>query len=74
MMPYALCLQDSDIPQVPFEEKLHAIAYINSNCMAESGRSDLMRALMALGEAAKVSTVRTWGRGKTVALLRPGLL
>jgi hypothetical protein len=46
--------QDPHIPQVPFEEKMHAIAYINSNCMAESGRSDLLRALMDLGDSAKV--------------------
>lgn len=47
-------LQDPTIPQVPFEDKLHAIAYINSNCEAESGRSDLLRALMKLGDNAKV--------------------
>jgi hypothetical protein len=47
-------VQDPHIPQVPFEEKLHAIAYVNSNCMAESGRSDLMRALIKLGHKAKV--------------------
>jgi hypothetical protein len=54
MFDGSVCLQDPTIPQVPFEEKLHAIAYINSNCEAESGRSDLMRALMKLGDNAKV--------------------
>jgi hypothetical protein len=47
-------VQDPEIPPVPFEKKLHAIAYINSNCGAESGRSDVMRALLVLGEKAKV--------------------
>lgn len=47
-------LQDPTIPHVPFEEKLHAIAYVNSNCGAQSGRSDIMRALMALGDKGKV--------------------
>lgn len=41
-------------PLVPFEDKLHAIAYINSNCGAQSGRSDIMRALIRLGDKAKV--------------------
>lgn len=50
-------LQDPTIPQVPFEDKLHAIAYINSNCEAESGRSDLLRALMKLGDNAKVCVI-----------------
>ncbi|WIA21264.1 hypothetical protein OEZ85_000499 [Tetradesmus obliquus] len=35
-------------PLVPFEEKQHAIAYVNSNCGAVSGRSSIMKALMAL--------------------------
>jgi hypothetical protein len=39
---------------VPFEEKLHAVAYINSNCGAQSGRSDIMRALIKLGDKLKV--------------------
>jgi hypothetical protein len=39
---------------VPFEEKLHAIAYVNSNCGAQSGRSEIMRKLIALGKDAKV--------------------
>jgi hypothetical protein len=42
------------VPLVPFEDKLHAVAYINTNCGAESGRSDILRALMALGDKAKV--------------------
>jgi hypothetical protein len=41
-------------PPVPFEEKLHAIAYVNSNCGAQSGRSEIMRKLIALGKNAKV--------------------
>jgi hypothetical protein len=41
-------------PNVPFEEKLHAIGYINRNCNAESGRTDIMRALMKLGDKLKV--------------------
>jgi hypothetical protein len=45
------------VPPIPFEEKLHAIAYINSNCGAPSGRSDIMRKLMALGANAKVRLV-----------------
>jgi hypothetical protein len=44
-------------PPTPFEEKLHAIAYINSNCGAQSGRSDIMRKLIALGDNAKVGHV-----------------
>jgi hypothetical protein len=39
---------------VPFEEKLHAIAYINSNCGAPSGRADIMRALIRLRDKLKV--------------------
>lgn len=41
-------------PLVPFEEKLHAIAYVNSNCGAQSGRSEIMRKLIAMGDKAKV--------------------
>jgi hypothetical protein len=41
-------------PLVPFEEKLHAIAYVNSNCGAQSGRSDILRALIKLGDKLKV--------------------
>jgi len=41
-------------PPVPFEDKLHAVAYINSNCEALSGRSEIMRALIRLGDKAKV--------------------
>lgn len=39
---------------MPWEEKLHAVAYINSNCEAQSGRAEIMRQLMALGAKAKV--------------------
>jgi hypothetical protein len=42
---------------VPFDDKLHAIAYINTNCHAQSGRSDIMRALMRLGDKLKVSMI-----------------
>ena len=42
---------------LPFEEKMHAIAYINSNCGAQSGRSEIMRNLIALQDKAKVSSL-----------------
>lgn len=51
------------MPLVPFEDKLHAIAYINTNCGAESGRSDILRALMALGHTAKVCHRLAFGEG-----------
>jgi alpha-1,3-fucosyltransferase 10 len=44
-VPALLLLQ---MPLVPFEEKEHAIAYVNSNCGAVSGRSKIMRDLLAL--------------------------
>ena len=49
-----MCVVAAQIPPIPFEEKLHAIAYINSNCGAQSGRSAIMRQLIALGDKAKV--------------------
>jgi hypothetical protein len=39
---------------VPFEEKLHAIAYVNRNCADRAGRASIMRALINLKEKAKV--------------------
>jgi hypothetical protein len=41
-------------PTVPFKAKHHAIAYINSNCGAQSGRSTIMKQMMALKDAAKM--------------------
>eukprot|EP00879_Flechtneria_rotunda_P008736 GHRR01009150.1.p1 GENE.GHRR01009150.1~~GHRR01009150.1.p1 ORF type:complete len:719 (+),score=143.14 GHRR01009150.1:255-2411(+) len=35
-------------PPVPFEQKNHALAYINSNCDAQSGRAEIVRQLMHL--------------------------
>ncbi|KAF6258523.1 hypothetical protein COO60DRAFT_1691955 [Scenedesmus sp. NREL 46B-D3] len=39
------------MPLVAFEEKEHAIAYINSNCDAMSGRSKIMKDLIALSNS-----------------------
>jgi hypothetical protein len=44
----------AQVQPTPFGEKLHAIAYVNSNCGAQSGRAEIMRKLMALGDKAKV--------------------
>lgn len=41
---------------MPFEKKRHAIVYINSNCGAQSGRSEIMKELVALGNRAKVTS------------------
>jgi hypothetical protein len=38
-----------DEQPVPFSDKLHALAYINSNCKPLSGRGSIMRRLMKLG-------------------------
>lgn len=37
-----------ELPLVPFEEKLHAIVYINRNCNPPSRRGEIIRELMAL--------------------------
>lgn len=39
---------DMGAPPVPWEEKEHALVYINSNCGAMSGRATIMKELMAL--------------------------
>lgn len=52
--PCVLLLLHVQTPLLPFEEKDHAIAYVNSNCAAVSKRSDIMRALMHMGSKAKV--------------------
>jgi hypothetical protein len=39
------------MPVVPFEEKEHAIVYINSNCGAVSGRSQIMKQLILLNNS-----------------------
>jgi hypothetical protein len=46
-------------PPVPFEEKLQALAYLNRNCEASSGRQAILRRMMELGSSAQV---RAWQR------------
>lgn len=45
------------MPVTPFEQKVHGLAYINSNCGAQSGRSDIMRALMKLNGSVPVHSM-----------------
>jgi hypothetical protein len=53
----------AQVQPTPFGEKLHAIAYVNSNCGAQSGRAEIMRKLMALGDKAKVGRAVQWWAG-----------
>lgn len=42
---------------VPFEDKQHAVVYINSNCGTSSGRAEIMRHLMALNSSVPVHSL-----------------
>ncbi|PNH04227.1 putative fucosyltransferase-like protein, partial [Tetrabaena socialis] len=46
-------------PPVPFDQKKTALAYINSNCGAKSGRSDIMRKVIALKNP--IVPTESWG-------------
>ncbi|GLI70403.1 hypothetical protein VaNZ11_015123 [Volvox africanus] len=46
-------------PPVPFEKKKSALVYVNSNCGAKSGRSEIMREVMGLNN--KAVPTHSWG-------------
>jgi hypothetical protein len=46
---------------VPFEDKEHALFYLNSNCGTRSPRAAVMRSMLALGDKAKVQ-VHSFGQ------------
>ncbi|EFJ51821.1 hypothetical protein VOLCADRAFT_103312 [Volvox carteri f. nagariensis] len=46
-------------PPLPFEEKKTALVYVNSNCGAKSGRSEIMRAVIGLRNP--IVPTHSWG-------------
>lgn len=51
------------LPGLPYEQKEHAVAYLNSNCGTMSPRTQLMKDWLALGAAGKAKVaVHSYGR------------